>query len=189
MILMINQSQSLLPSISYGAIGGFVAGLAIIPLVMLTGVLAGFSEKAILFALGMTFGVDPDNAIMAGAVAHILISILIGIVFGLFTYKIKILRITSIKKSIAEGIGTGIIVFIVIFTPLSLIVIPSVIVGIVKETNLGITEQQVTVNLQQSIPMILGAGAIGYTIYGIILGAIMAIILRVKRSTGEIKKW
>jgi hypothetical protein len=35
----------------------------------------------------------------------------------------------------------------------------------------------------------LGAGAIGYTIYGIILGAIMAIILRVKRSTGEIKKW
>ncbi len=186
---MINQSQPLFPSISYGAIGGLIAGLAIIPLVMLTGVLAGFSEKAILFALGMAFGVDPDNAITVGATAHILISILIGVAFGLLTYKIEKLRITSTKKSIVEGIGTGIIVFIVIFAPLSLIVIPSVIVGIIKETNLGITEQQVTANLQQSMPMILGSGAIGYITYGIILGAIVALLLRVNRSRGEIKKW
>jgi hypothetical protein len=189
MILMINQSQSLFPSIAYGAIGGFIAGIAIIPLIMLTGFLSGFSESAILFALGMAFGSDPENAITIGASAHILISILIGVAFGLLTYKIKKLSITSIKKSVTEGIGTGIIVFIVMFTPLSLVVIPSVIVGIVKETNLGITEQQIAVNFQQSIPMVLGTGAIGYTIYGMILGVIVAILLRSNRSTGDIIKW
>ncbi len=152
---------------------------------MLTGVLAGFSKKAILFVLGMTFGTDPDDAIMMGAVAHILLSIIIGVIFGLVTHKIKRLRITSIRKGIIEGFVTGIIVLTATFIPLNLIVIPSVIVGIINEINLGITEQQAYANLQQAMPMILGGGAIGYVIYGIILGAIITLMIRVKDQREE----
>ena len=39
----------------FGIIGGLVAGFAMAPLLMLTGILAGMSEKAIPFALGLAF--------------------------------------------------------------------------------------------------------------------------------------
>lgn len=47
-------------NISFGVIRGLVAGIAMAPFLMITGVLAGMSEKAIPFALGLTFGIDPD---------------------------------------------------------------------------------------------------------------------------------
>lgn len=93
------------------------------------------------------------------------------------------LRINSVKKGVIAGIITGIIVFAVLFVPLSTIVIPSVIIGIIREMNIGITNQQAIVNIQQSLPMILGAGAIGYVIYGLILGVIVAILQRIKGTT------
>jgi hypothetical protein len=36
------------------------------------------SEKAIPFALGLTFGIDPDYAFLFGLIIYIIISILIG---------------------------------------------------------------------------------------------------------------
>ena len=74
-------------SILFGIIGGLVAGIAMAPLLMLTGILAGMSEKAIPFALGLTFGIDPDYAFLFGLIIYIIISILIGIKFAIIKYR------------------------------------------------------------------------------------------------------
>jgi hypothetical protein len=169
--------------IFFGIIGGLVAGIAMAPLLMLTGILAGMSEKAIPFALGLTFGIDPDYAFLFGLIIYIIISILIGIIFAIITYKIKRFRITSFKKGIGEGIIAGVIVFIIIFLPISIIVIPSVLIDTIIEINLGIPPQQAMVTLQEAIPMIIGGGLFGNLVFGAVLGVITSgLILKRKKS-------
>ena len=155
----------------FGIIGGLVAGFAMAPLLMLTGILAGMSEKAIPFTLGLAFGMDQDYAFLARLIMYFIISILIGIIFLIITYKIKRFRIISFKKGIGEGVIVGIIIFVIIFLPISIFVIPAVLIDTILEINLGITSQQTMVTIQQAMPMIIGGGILGNLVFGAVLGA------------------
>jgi hypothetical protein len=89
-------------SIAWGALGGFVAGLVMVPLLMLTAFLAGLSANAVPFVLGLSIGADPDSAFIIGLILFLILSIIIGIVFGAITAGIKRLRITGYRKGIVE---------------------------------------------------------------------------------------
>ncbi|MDQ3976103.1 MAG: hypothetical protein M3264_06235 [Thermoproteota archaeon] len=164
-------------SIALGAIGGFVAGLVMVPLLMLTSITAGLSPSAIPFVLGLAIGADPDSAFIIGLILFLILSIVIGIAFGAITTGVKRLRITGIKKGIVEGIIAGIIAFAVLFVPLSLIVIPATINAIIQHMGLGITSQQTIAILSQALPIILGIGFVGWIIFGVVMGAVSTVLL------------
>lgn len=78
---------------------------------------------------------------------------LIGIKFAIIKYKIIKLRIVSFKKGLGEVIITGMIVFVILFLPISIFVHPYVLIDTIL-INIGITAQRAMMLLQESMTMI-----------------------------------
>jgi hypothetical protein len=104
---------------------------------------------------------DPDFAFIAGLGLFLILSVIIGMLFGAITASAGRLRIWSFRKGVTEGIIAGIIAFAVIFVPLAVVAIPATISVTVEDMGLGLTPQQVVATLSQSLPIILGMGFVG----------------------------
>lgn len=174
-------------SIGFGAIGGFVAGLVMAPFFMLTAIMAGMPTNTIPIAIGLAFGASQDNnAMMIGSGLHMLTSTLIGIIFGAVTAAASKLRITSFRKGVGEGLATGMIAFAVLFIPISMFVMSPVLVQMMMQMDLSLTQQQAMSVLQQGIPLMIGIGILEHLVYGAVLGAVTsALMLKVKRVRKE----
>ncbi|MDP8906282.1 MAG: hypothetical protein M3M88_02035 [Thermoproteota archaeon] len=170
-------------SISFGAIGGFVAGLVMAPFLMITAMMAGMPADTMPTAMGLAFGAGKDNAMMVGFGMHMLTSVLIGVIFGAVT-SIKKLRIRGFAKGIAEGIIAGMVAFAVIFIPVSMMMMPPVLVGMVKQMNPAMGESQIMGMLQQNMPLMFGMGIVEHLVYGVVLGAVVsALIIKTRPTT------
>jgi hypothetical protein len=164
-------------SILFGAIGGFVGGLVMIPFMMLTAIMAGMPANTIPVAMGLAFGANQNDAMTGGLGMHLLTSALIGVIFGAITSLVGKLRITSFRKGIAEGLITGIIAFVVLFIPVSMVVMPPVLIEMMMQMNPTMTQQQAMGMLQQGMPMMMGIGVLEHLVYGAVLGAITSALV------------
>ncbi len=164
-------------SILFGAIGGFVGGLIMIPFMMLTAMMAGMPGNTMLVAMGVAFGANQNDAMTTGLGMHMLTSALIGVVFGAVTSSVSKLRITGFGKGIAEGLITGMIAFVVLFVPISVAVMPPVLIEMMMQMNPGMTQQQTMGMLQQGMPMMIGIGVLEHLVYGAVLGAITSALI------------
>src|SRR6266511_4671667 len=61
-----SSNRSIGKSILFGAIGGFVGGLVMIPFMMLTAIMAGMPANTILVAMGLAFGANQNDAMTMG---------------------------------------------------------------------------------------------------------------------------
>jgi hypothetical protein len=163
--------------ILFGAIGGFVGGLVMIPFMMLTAMMAGMPANTIVVAMGLAFGANQNYAMASGLGMHILTSALIGVIFGAVTASIGKLRITAFRKGIAEGLVTGTIAFAVLFIPISMMIMPPVLIKMMMQMNPSVTPQQAMGMLQQGIPMMMGIGVLEHLAYGAVLGAITSALV------------
>ena len=142
-------SYSLKKGISLGAIGGLIGGL----------IMAGIGyEVPVPGMMGDPFFINAtdmwkmSDKIMAGWSLHIVTSLVIGVLFGLITARITILRVTSIAKGLVLGGVTGLAAFILVFLPVEIPPMP----GLVSATNFLIE-------------------SFGYNlVYGLVLGVIVA---------------
>ncbi len=165
-------------SIVFGAIGGFVGGLVMIPFMMLTAIMAGMPANTMPVAMGLAFaGANQNDAMTSGLGMHLLTSALIGVIFGAITSLVGKLRITSFGKGIVEGLITGMIAFAVLFVPISMMVMPPVLVEMMMQMNPSMTQQQAMGMLQQGMPMMMGIGVIEHLVYGAVLGAITSALV------------
>jgi hypothetical protein len=172
-----SSTRSIQKSILFGAIGGFVGGLVMIPFMMLTAMMAGMPANTIPVAMGLAFGANQNNAMMTGLGMHLLTSTLIGIIFGAITGAIGKLRITGFGKGIGEGLITGMIAFAVLFIPISMAVMPPVLIQMMMQMNPSVTQQQAMGMLQQGMPMMMGLGVLEHLAYGAVLGAITSALV------------
>jgi hypothetical protein len=165
-------------SILFGAIGGFVGGLIMIPFMMLTAIMAGMPANTMPVAMGLVFGTNQNDAMTGGLGMHLLTSALIGVVFGAVTSVFGKLRITGFGKGVAEGLITGIIAFVVLFIPVSMVVMPPVLIDMMMQMNPTMTQQEAMGLLQQGMPMMMGIGVLEHLVYGAVLGAITSTLVR-----------
>jgi hypothetical protein len=172
-----SSNRSVGKSIAFGAIGGFVGGLVMIPFMMLTAIMAGMPANTMPVAMGLAFGANQNDAMTSGLGMHILTSALIGVIFGAITSLVDKLRITSFGKGIAEGLITGMIAFVVLFVPISMMVMPPVLVEMMMQMNPSMTQQQAMEMLQQGMPMMMGIGVLEHLVYGAVLGAITSALV------------
>jgi hypothetical protein len=189
-----NYCPSVSRSIALGAIGGFVAGLVMIPFIMITAILAGMPPETMLIAMGLMFGPPPsstDSTIIVGFGMHILTSILIGVIFGAVTAFVKKLRITGFGKGIIQGIIVGMIAFVVLFIPISMAVMPPILMDMAMQMNPNMTQQQIMGMMQQNMPMMIGIGVLEHLVYGAVLGAVTTVLvlktaeMRIRRQKEE----
>jgi hypothetical protein len=172
-----SSSRSVGKSIIFGAIGGFVGGLVMIPFMMLTAMMAGMPANTIVVAMGLAFGANQNDAMTSGLGMHILTSALIGVIFGAVTALVGKLRITGFRKGIVEGLITGMIAFAVLFIPITMAVMPPVLINMMIQMNPSITQQQAMGMLQQGMPMMMGIGVLEHLVYGAVLGAITSALV------------
>jgi hypothetical protein len=166
-------------SIAFGAIGGFVAGLVMAPFIMITAILAGMPPDTMLIAMGLMFGPSSskDIAMMVGFGMHMLTSILIGIIFGAVTSLVKKFWITGFGKGIVEGLITGMMAFVVLLIPISMGVMPPILMKMAMQMNPTMTQQQIMGMMQQITPMMIGIGILEHLVYGAVLGAVVATLI------------
>src|SRR5919109_3038907 len=171
-------------SITFGAIGGFVAGLVMAPFIMITAVLAGMPPDTMLIAMGLMFGPSSskDIAMMFGFGMHMLTSVLLGIIFGVVTSLVRKFWITGFGKGIVEGLITGMIAFVVLFIPISMGAMPPILMKMAMQMNPTMTQQQIMGMMQQNMPMMMGMGILEHLVYGAVLGA-LTITLILKTGT------
>lgn len=172
-----SSNRSVGKSVVFGAIGGFVGGLIMIPFMMLTAIMAGMPANTMPVAMGLAFGANQNDAMTSGLGMHLLTSALIGVIFGAITSLVGKLRITSFGKGIAEGLITGMIAFVVLFVPISMMVMPPVLVEMMMQMNPSVTLQQAMGMLQQGMPMMMGIGVLEHLVYGAVLGAITSALV------------
>ncbi len=164
--------------ILFGAIGGFVAGLVMLPFLMLTAILAGMPANTMPVAMGLSFGSMMNNAMAVGVSLHFITSIIIGILFGIVISKVNKLKINSLKKGTLEGLFTGMIAFVVLFIPISMFVMPPVLTNMMVNMNPAISSQQQAMSmLMQGMPMMFGMGILEHLVYGAVLGIVTAVLI------------
>jgi hypothetical protein len=164
-------------TIVFGAIGGFVAGLVMLPFMMLTGIMAGMPADAMPTAIGLLFGSNMSAAPIVGFSMHILTSILIGIIFGAVTGKASKLMLTRFSKGIAEGLITGMIAFAVLFIPISNAAMPPILMKMASQMNPDMNQLQIMDMLQQKMPMMFGIGILEHLVYGAALGSVVFVLI------------
>jgi hypothetical protein len=173
-------------SVAFGAAAGFVGGLVMIPFMMLIAMMAGMPANTMPVAMGMAFGVNQNDAMMTGLGMHLLTSTLIGAIFGMVTGSVDKLKITGFRKGTGEGLITGMIAFGVLFIPISMMVMPPVLVQMMMQMNPNMTQQQAMSMLQQGMPMMMALGVLEHLVYGAVLGAVAsALVLRIGVSKDE----
>jgi hypothetical protein len=87
------------------------------------------------------------------------------------------LRITGFRKGIAEGLITGMIAFVVLFIPVSMVLMPPVLIDMTIQMNPTMTQQQAMGMLQQGMSMMIGIGVLEHLAYGAVLGAITSVLV------------
>ena len=166
--------------VMFGAIGGFIAGLVMAPFLMFTALLVGMPANTMPTAIGLAFGADINSAMMTGFGLHILTGIIIGAIFGIVVANVSKLRISGFAKGVSEGLITGMIAFVVLFIPVSMVLMPPVLIELVMQMNPTMNQQEIMNMLQQNMPTMIGMGVLEHLVYGAVLGTITtALILKV----------
>ena len=189
--------------ITVGAFGGFIASIAFIGIMLWLPIIFDLPVGIFLHALGLSIikpvlittnnGSSGGNAIVAiGDIVHVGLAafglilaqgIIVGIILGIVTNKIKRLSITSKKKGMGFGLATGVIAYIVLFVSVIFSAYPSLLDNSLTTyphtipaslEGLHNTRNSATVTVQSAfISMILGYGLFAYLVYGFILGGIL----------------
>lgn len=201
----VNQSQSYSTKkgITVGAFGGFIASVAFIGIMLWLPLIASLPIGIFLHALGLSVikpienvgyssSDDVDNGgggdggsvdiTRIGLVAFGLVmaqGVIVGIIFGIITAKIKKLHITNRRKGVSLGLATGVIAWLVLYV--SVTVYPSLLTNALAKypqtipfTLQGLHTHAIKTQSQNSyLSILLGYGLFAYLIYGFILGGIL----------------
>ncbi|MDG6997535.1 MAG: C2H2-type zinc finger protein [Nitrososphaerota archaeon] len=148
--------------VGYGLVGGFVGALilgAIASMMPINGV-------PFFVAAVMMMGVMGSMAVAAGWVLHIITGLIIGVIFGALTSKVRQIQASSISKGLGLGAVTGIIVWIVFFVPLG-----------------SMLASSMHMSLMSMGAAMIGGSFVGHLIFGLVMGGIVGVLL--PRSSSE----
>jgi hypothetical protein len=157
-------SNSAQKGITFGAIGGLIAGLIMAGIGYAIPVPGMMGEPFFINSADMW---KLSDKVMVGWTLHIVTSLAIGVIFGLMTTRVSTLRLTSMTKGLVLGAITGVVVFILVFLPVEIPPMP----GLVSASNF----------LLESF---------GYNlVFGLVLGATVAgLVLRTHKTIAKQNK-
>jgi hypothetical protein len=195
--MVINQFHGTKSGITVGAFGGFIASIAFIGIMLWLPLIVSLPIGIFLHALGLSVikpieghgsdnvsggvGVDITRIGLAAFGLVLAQGVIVGIIFGIITAKIKKLHITNIRKGVTLGLATGVIACLVLFVSVILTIYPSLLTnGLARYPQIipfsleGLHTHAVITQSQNSyLSTLLGYGLFAYLVYGFILGGIL----------------
>jgi hypothetical protein len=173
----------------YGAIAGLIATWSISTAIAASELELRLPISTFYAVMGISLGsTDFVTAAYLGFGLHILIGTILGAIIGGIAVRVEsqknITNFFSPYKSILMGIGTGILVWLVLFLPVTVLIIQPSIGRIEEVLSLGRNSTPFTVfdisNLGQSFTGITISAIAFHILWGAIFGYIISSLLRIK---------
>jgi len=170
----------------YGAFAGFIAAVSFTGIMLWMPTIFGFPVGTFLHTLGAsTVGVKSDPVISGLAAFSIILiqGIVVGVIFGVVTSKVKALHPSSKYRGIGFGLATGIIAFLVLYLPVILTVYPQLLsrtfatYPTAELSTRGVQDHNIMIfsSYPRYLPGILGLGVLAYLVYGFFMGGIITL--------------
>ena len=179
----------ILEGAKYGAIAGLIATWSISTAIAASELELGLPISTFYAIIGISLG---SNDFIASAYLgfglHLATGTILGAVIGGLAVRVEmrknIANIFNPYRSILMGIGTGILVWLVLFLPITALVIQPSIGRIAEILSLGQSNTQFSLfnidNLGQSFSGIAMSAIVFHVVWGAIFGYIISSLLRIR---------
>lgn len=171
----------LLKGLKYGALSGFIATWSISSAIAVAELALGLKIGTFYSIMGISVGLP--NAVSAaylGFGLHLLTGTVLGAVLGAIGIRWKRIRMFSPYKSSLVGIGAGIVIWLVLFLPITVLLIQPSIQRIV--VILAVASQQPVLSdyINRAVTNITLMAIVFHMIWGAIFGFMMSSLLRIR---------
>jgi hypothetical protein len=164
----------------YGAFAGFIATWSISTAIAASEVVLGLQISTFYSIMGISLGLNNViNAAYMGFGLHLLTGTIIGAVLGAIGIRWKKIRMLNPLQNILTGMGAGIVIWLVLFLPLtSLFIQPSIqrIVSLESELQYPLLSEDMNQLIQK-----IALGAIAFhLVWGAVFSYIMRSLVRIR---------
>jgi hypothetical protein len=173
----------------YGAIAGLIATWSISTAIAASELELGLPISTFYAVMGISLGsINFITAAYLGFGLHLFTGTILGAIIGGIAVRVEsqknITNFFTPYKSILMGIGTGILVWLVLFLPVTIFIIQPSIGRIAEILSLGANNTQFSVfdidNLGQSFRGIAISAIVFHAVWGAIFGFIISSLLRIR---------
>ena len=167
--------------VKYGAFAGFVATWSISSVIVVTELLLGLNIGAFYSIMGISLGItDITTATSIAFGLHLLVGTIIGALFGAIGIRWKKVRMLNPYKSSLVGMGAGIILWLILFLPITLFLVQPAINSITTIMAVGSQQAVFSEDVNQYIRNITFIAISFHLIWGAIFGIIVSSLLRIR---------
>ena len=167
--------------IKYGAFAGFLATWAISSAVVAAELILGLRISTFYSIIGISLG--SNDIVSAGYIGfglHILVGTLIGALLGGIGIRWKEIRMFDPLKSALVGIGAGLVIWLVVFLPITTLLIQPQIQHIVVILSMSLQQAVSADDINSAMTKITLAAIAFHMIWGAIFGFILSSLLRIR---------
>jgi hypothetical protein len=176
-----NEVMVTFKGIKYGAFAGFIATWSISSLIAIIELLVGLKISTFYSIMGISLGLNNvATAAYTGFGLHLLTGTILGAVLGAIGIRWKKVRMLNPYKSLLVGMGVGIVIWLVLFQPITAFLVEPSINRIT--IMLAIESQHIVLseNINQSIRNIAISAIAFHLVWGAIFGFIISSLLRIR---------
>ncbi|MGC1930601.1 MAG: hypothetical protein WA667_16655, partial [Candidatus Nitrosopolaris sp.] len=170
-----------LKGVKYGAIAGFIASSLISLAVAAAELAFGLPIGTFYSVIGIILGLNNViNASYLGFGLHLLIGILLGIALGAIGIRWKKIRMLIPYKCSLYGVGAGIVIWLILFLPITSLLIQPSIQRIVVILAIAWQKAILADQISHSITNIAFIAIVFHLVWGAIFGFAMSSLLRIR---------
>jgi len=167
--------------IKYGAFAGFLATWAISSAIVAAELILGLRISTFYSIIGISLG--SNDMVSAGYIGfglHILVGTLIGALLGAIGIRWKKIRMLDPLRSALIGIGAGLVIWLVVFLPITTLLIQPSIQRIVVIQSSSLQQAVSSDDINSAMTKITLAAIAFHMIWGAIFGFILSSLLRIR---------
>ncbi|HEX7180071.1 MAG TPA: hypothetical protein VF220_10130 [Nitrososphaeraceae archaeon] len=167
--------------IKYGAFAGFLATWAISSAIVAAELILGLRISTFYSIIGISLG--SNDMVSAGYIGfglHILVGTLIGALLGAIGIRWKKIRMLNPFRSALIGIGAGFVIWLVVFLPITALLIQPSIQRIVVIQSSSLQQAVSSDDINSVMTKITLAAIAFHMIWGAIFGFILSSLLRIR---------
>src|ERR671914_2705227 len=173
-------------AVKYGAIAGSIATWTISTAVAGSELELGLPIGTFYSIIGISLGLDGNTASCLGFGLHILTGTILGAAIGAIAIRLIIRSMLNLQKGTLIGIGGGVVVWLILFLPITALLVHPAINDIVILSAIKSKHVVFSVDINQSIRNIALSAIVFHLVWGAIFGFITSSLIRTASTQGSI---
>ena len=174
-------------AVKYGAIAGSIATWTISTAIAGSELELGLPIGTFYSIIGISLGLDGNTASYLGFGLHILTGTILGAAIGAIAIRLSIRSMLNLQKGTLIGIGGGVVVWLILFLPITALLVHPAINNIVILSAIESNHVVFSVDINQSIRNIALSAIVFHLIWGAIFGFITSSLIRA--SYAQVSLW